>query len=176
VVAALPRPTVDGVVIAAGDGDVTYRIAAPADGTTRHSGQSAAFTVDASSGNVVVAKPLDYETIPAHTIVVIVSTVSSSGTEAIAAIIKVTISIVAVACIKDVSFSATGTFPCQAYTICKGGRDFEMVAATTTSDRSCAITKTNVAGDGSKEAILIAVADQMNNAGNNNNMDTAASS
>ena len=116
----------------------------------------------------MVANALDYEVQPTHTMMVMIVSTATTGTETVAGVVNITLNVLAVPCADGVTFSATGTFPCRDYTVCTGGADFEVDAATSTTDRTCAITKRNVAGDaratpGSEVAVL--AADQMIDAG-----------
>ena len=102
------------------------------------------FAVDATTGDVSVAAPLDWETAPSHTFTVGLYVALPEGT-VLEPQVAITVDIAAVPC-PAVAFSTTGTFPCSAYAECAGGADVELVAPTSTTDRVCTLSKTNVGG------------------------------
>lgn len=105
------------------------------------------FAVNSSSGAITVAGTLDYEINPVYRIVVVVGMVMAKAVEpTFSFTVVVTINIHAVECAAGFTFSASGTHPCHEYTACIGS--LEIVPATATSDRICAVSKTNAGNDG----------------------------
>lgn len=157
IIGIIPTPTFNGAPIA----NVVYRVKALDGRMKRHRrADELAFAVDAASGEVSVAVPLDWETAPLHTFTVGINATLSGG-PVLTPEVSVTVDIAAVPC-STATFSETGTFPCLEYTECAGGADIELVPATPTTDRLCTISKSNVAGgnDGGADGFSAAAADQ----------------
>lgn len=89
------------------------------------------FAIDPNTGEVTITGPIDFETAPQFNVTI---TALGPGNVPVASV-NVTIDITAVPCPAG-SFSATGTFPCNATSTCPDGFVVQ-TAATATTDTVC---------------------------------------
>ena len=179
VVTTLPMPTIDGSPMSFGG--ATFSVIDT--GRRRRNEQqrprraALPFGVDAATGAVTVDAELDFETQPSYVFTVGVTGNRRSDTASdgepldplpFAATIAITIDLAPVACPVSTGFSATGTFPCMVYTVCEGGTDVEIYPPTTTTDRVCTVSKSNVPGvaEAAQAAAVAAAADNEDPASN----------
>ena len=94
------------------------------------------FAVNTSTGEILIAGPLDYETKSSYDLLIEVAAGGTGGVATFNKTVAVLVNIVPVACLRG-TWSATGTYPCATHTKCTAGQE-EIRMPSARADRTCA--------------------------------------